>query len=173
MKATVISAAILSLAQAQVESLPDYDPASPGPVWWANTGFSFGMLAGFYGPFTQRAQNYGCANESWNVAWSVYGFANYYQQGGKFMSYFDPYDWTELGMRVTTTGYNFWRMYMVCSNEAEVFQSPIFDSTPIGSLLATLPQLEYSQSTSSFAAGFDTMYLMSTVMNLWDAYNFN
>jgi|SanBayMetagenome_1026888.scaffolds.fasta_scaffold46963_2 hypothetical protein len=52
--------------------LPDYNPLSPGPSFWNESGFGFGIVAGIYGPLSQRAGGYSCFNETWNTAWNIY-----------------------------------------------------------------------------------------------------
>jgi hypothetical protein len=56
-------------AAAEVEYLPDYDPKDPGPDYWSETSFGVGLVAGWYGPFTQRVMAYDCKSEAWSVGW--------------------------------------------------------------------------------------------------------
>ena len=53
----------------EVEYLPDYDPKDPGPDYWSETSFGVGLVAGWYGPFTQRVMHYDCKSEAWSVGW--------------------------------------------------------------------------------------------------------
>ena len=52
-----------------MEYLPDYNPKNPGPDYWNETSFGVGLVAGWYGPFTQRVHLYDCKSEAWSVGW--------------------------------------------------------------------------------------------------------
>lgn len=145
----------------------DYNPLSPGPEWFHYTNFAFGAIAGLYGPFAERAQNYGCFGATVNLGWAMYSFHHYFND--MQMENFEIIDWVTLAVRGIGSGYGGYRWWVVCSDEAKYFVSAALGSSSVTKLIKGSAVTDVD-GDAGYQFLFDTFYLIALIGNGWDAY---
>ena len=107
--------AMVSAVSAQSAEMPDFDPLVPGGETWQYINFAEGVLLGFYGPFTQRARNYDCFSESYNLAFEGIKWHNAIKRN----LFVDPFDIATQVVAIAAGGFGVFRWLTLCYDELQ------------------------------------------------------